>query len=658
MIYDDFKRIGEYAAAGAFEEPERSLFYRKALGLRRYYENCTLPEYTKKLLYPSGKLNFSMRIYPQYFRGLDISCDAFDDVDKPLADAFIKDFFKYHSKVPQEHSVAGNMWTHSMPNYGRIIREGLDSYTDRIGKIHDTDLREGLLHLYEGIKYYIRRCVDYLTEVGADEKLINALKKVPLGKADNIYEAIVSWNFIMYLDNCDNLGCPAKDLYEFYNGEDIVPLLENLFDNLDENDGYSMALHTDYNELTIQCLKAAKGKRRPMIELFVDENTPKEIWDAAFELVRTHGGQPAFYNPKTLLGGLRDKFKINDEDIKSFCGGGCTESMIAGKSNVGSLDAGINLLLILEKVMYDYLPKAKKFEDFYDKYISEVRAVVDNVTDMIGLSQKERALYNPVPMRTLLIDDCIDSETEFYSGGARYQWSLVNFAGTINVIDSLLVIRDIIFGDEIISADEFLKKLRENDEEFLKQCRRHPTSFGTDNPSANKLTHKLTSEIFSMLDGKKPYLGEAFLPASIQFMSQVYAGEHIGATPDGRSAGAPLCDSLGAIFGKDENGPTALLKSVSSIDMQKLLGVPVLNFNIDESWSDDVLKSLILAYMKLGGIQMQITCASEELLRNAYNHPDEHRNLVVRVGGYSEYFCRLSDELRLMVLNRTIQKKS
>ena len=87
--------------------------------------------------------------------------------------------------------------------------------------------------------------------------------KVPLGKADNIYEAVVSWNFVMYLDNCDNLGSPAKDLYDFYEGEDIVPLLENLYDNLDINNGYSMALNTEYNELTIQCLKAAKGKDVP-----------------------------------------------------------------------------------------------------------------------------------------------------------------------------------------------------------------------------------------------------------------------------------------------------------------------------------------------------------------------------------------------------------
>ena len=392
-----------------------------------------------------------------------------------------------------------------------------------------------------------------------------------------------------------------------------------------------------------------------MIELFADKNTPDEIWNTAFEVMRSQGGQPAFYNT-SLLEKLQKRFEISDTDIKGFCGGGCTESMIAGCSNVGSLDAGINLLLILEKTIYNFLAKSKTFEEFYNTYIAEVKSVVDDVTGKISLSQKERALYNPLPMRTLLIDDCIDNETEYNSGGARYKWSIVNFAGMINVIDSMLVIREFVFEDCKISAEVFCDKLRKNDECFLSECRRCKTVFGTDNNIANQFTHKLSSDIYSMLDKKKPYIGKGFIPASIQFMSQAGAGRHIGATPDGRKAGQPLCDLLGAIFGKDQKGPTALLKSVTSIDLNKVVGVPVLNFNIDEKWHNNILKALILSYMEMGGIQMQITCISEKLLREAYKNPDEHKNLVVRVGGYSEYFCRLTDELRKMILNRTIQK--
>lgn len=655
MINDKFRKIGEYAASGAFEEPERSLFYRKSLGIRRYYENCSLYPYVRGKLYPSGTKNETMKIRPHYLNGLEVNDFEVSDEARTLIEKYKSDFCRYRTKVPEQHAVAGNMFCHSIPNYGRIIREGLDSYVERIKNIKDTDLREGLIHIYEGIRCYIARCIKYLKKEKAEQRLINALEKVPFGIADNIYEAIVSWNFIMYLDNCDNLGCLAKELYPFYNGENIVDLLENLYDNLDSNDGYSMALHTDYNELTVQCLNAAKGRRRPMIELFVDKNTPEKIWDTAFEVMRSHGGQPAFYNTG-LLDKLQKRFEINDADIKCFCGGGCTESMIAGYSNVGSLDAGINLLLILEETIHKHLSNAESFEEFYNTYIAKVKKIVDDVAEKISLSQKDRALYNPLPMRTLLIDDCIDTETEYNNGGARYKWSIVNFAGMINVIDSLLVIKEFVFDDCRITAESFCGKLKHNDTAFLSECRRCGTVFGTDNNTANQFAHRLSADVYSMLDKKKPYIGEGFIPASIQFRSQVEAGKHIGATPDGRKAGQPLCDSLGAIFGKDQKGSTALLKSVTSMDLKRAVGVPVLNFNIDEKWNNNVLKALILSYMEMGGLQIQITCVSKELLQEAYKNPDEHKNLIVRVGGYSEYFCRLTEELRKMILDRTIQK--
>ena len=623
------------------------------MGLRRFYENCQLPEYTGNSLYPSGRV-----VSPHYMSGLPVNYEKVKAQDEEILKLIQKDFCCYQSSVPAEHAVAGNMYTHSMPNYERILREGFLSYIPRIEKIKDSDMREGLLHLINGIECYIKRCVAYLESVGADGNLISALKQVPMHPARDLYEAVVCWNFVLYLDGCDNLGCVASGLYPYYKGEDIIDLLENLFDNLDVNNGYTMALGMDYNPLTLQCLEAVKGKRRPMIELFVDQNTPNEIWEKAFESIRTSNGQPAFYNPQVLLGGLQKKFKnIRDEDIKKFCGGGCTEAMLAGLSNVGSIDAGINLLLILEKCIKTELVIAKDFDDFYTKYINAVKEVVDTVTTEIGNSQTERAKHNPLPMRTLLIDDCIDNGLDYNNGGARYKWSIINFAGMINVIDAMLVIRDYIFENNIFSATELIAKLEKNDKDFLVQLRNHSVSFGSDNSDANSFSNKISTDIFSMLDDKKPPFGEGFLPASIQYMTQVWAGEKVGATPDGREAGAPLCDSLAAIFGKDTKGPTALLNSVTSLNLNRALGVPVLNFNINPDFKDEVLKALILGYMKQGGIQIQITCISRELLEEAYRNPEEHKNLVVRVGGYSEYFYRLNDELKRMVIERTIQNE-
>ena len=656
MLKDDFLRLGEFAASGLYEEPDRSLFYRKSLGLRRFYENCELAVYRGESLYPSGVIAQKMNLVPQYLRGLTFFSKSLNEKAPILAEKLKEEFCVYHSTVPNEHTVAGNMFTHSMPNYERILKEGLLSYIPRIERISDTDMREGLLHVVRGIELYITRCVTYLKSVSADKMLIASLQRVPLYPAKTAYDAIVAWNFIMYLDNCDNLGCLGKGILPYYKGENLIPYLENLYDNLDKNNGYSMSLDSECPELTVQCLKAAHGKRRPMIELFVDESTPETVWEAALSTVKSGGGQPAFYNAGVLLGGLKKRFpSIRNEDLSRFCGGGCTESMLAGFSNVGSVDAGINLLLILDNVIKSSLSSATDFEAFYETYLTEIRSVVETVKKEINNSRKERAKYNPLPMRTLLIDDCIDKGLEYNSGGARYGWSIINFAGLINVIDALLAIRTLVFEKKKYKPEEIITLLQSNDSGFLHEVIGLRESFGKDIEDINDFSHKISERIFSMTETGELVFGEGFLSASIQFMSQVGAGKHIGATPDGRSAGAPLCDSLAAIFGKDTDGPTALLNSITSLDLKRALGVPVVNLNITQNFNENVLKALILGYMKQGGIQLQITYASREELLDAYEHPEHHGNLIVRVGGYSEYFNRLSDDLKRMVINRTIQ---
>ena len=647
--------LGEYAAAGLYEEPTRGLFYRKALGLRRYYEHCALLPYRGGRLYPSGATVEDMAVRPYYLWGLTAESGGLAEKHPRAAALLRAEFGRYRSTVPEEHTVAGNMYTHSMPHYERVVTEGLLSYKDRIRAMEDRDMREGLLHLVDGICRYVERCRAYLVSVSADAALIAALERVPLYPATTAYEALVAWNFTMYLDSCDNLGCLASGLLPLFRGEDLVPVLRELYENLNENNGFSMALDSTCPALTVQCLDAAQGLRRPMIELFVDEETPSEVWESAIRLLKSGGGQPAFYNGRVLLSGLLARFpSIRKEDIRRFCGGGCTESMIAGLSNVGSLDAGVNLLLILERTLHAVLPHAASFEELYGAFLSRTRDTVEQIKREINRSRKERAQYTPLPMRTLLVDDCIDRGVEYQAGGARYNWSILNFAGLINVIDSLLAVKYWVFDQKTVTAEELLSRLAENDPALLAAAISLPQSFGRDGEEVNAFAHRVSRDVFSMTEEGEVVFGEGFLSASIQFATGAAAGKRVGATPDGRAAGAPLCDSLAAIFGKDRLGPTALLGSVTSLDLGRALGVPVLNCNVTRDFPMEVLRALILGYMQKGGIQMQITYASPEELLDALEHPERHGNLVVRVGGYSEYFNRLDDGLKKMVVSRTV----
>ena len=653
-IHQRFLKIQEYYAAGLFEEPDRSIFYRKALGLRRYYEHLQIPEYNGKKLYPSGVRRVNMAVSIHYMN-MAVEWGQLRDKDSQAAEELAKsEFFRYVSTVPQEHTVAGNMYIHSMPNYERVLAEGLDGYRQRVEAMKDREMREGLLHLLDGIRCYHDRCLAYLESVDADETLIAALKVVPFRPATNIYEAILAWNYVLYLDNCDNLGSLATGLEPYYRGEDVVELLENLYDNLDENNGYSMSLGVADSPLILQCLKASAGKRRPMIELFSDGNTREEIWNQALRNVLSGCGQPAFYNRQLYLQGFREKFpQIREADIPRMCGGGCTEMMLAGVSNVGSLDAGINLLLLLERQMHSSLETAESFEDFYRDYLESVHRTATTVMEEISNSRKNRAKYCPVPMRTLLVDDCIQAERDFNDGGPRYSWSVINYAGIVNVVDSLLVIHDLVFRNRIYTPAEFLEKLENGDPNFRKQLKNHPNRFGVDCEDANSLAASFTKTVFAYLNEGKLWKGLGFLPSSIQFMAYEEAGKHIGATPCGRMAGEPIADSLSAIFGKDTKGPTAMLKSVTAMDLSSAIGTPVVNLTVNKDCDPEVLKGLIRGYLQLGGMQLQITCQSREELLAAYENPENYKNLVVRVGGYSEYFYRLSDELKKKVLERT-----
>ena len=649
-----FLNIQEYYAAGLYEEPGRSIFYRKALGLRRYFEHLQIPTYTGKKLYPSGVWQNNMAV-SSHFMNMMVDWPQLRNKDSLAADELANsEFFRYVSTVPKEHTVAGNMYIHSMPNYERVLAEGFDGYRQRIQVMEDRDMREGLLHLLDGIRCYHDRCLDYLESVHADEALIAALKVVPFQPATNIYEAILTWNYVLYLDNCDNLGSLASGLEPYFNGEDVVELLENLYDNLNDNNGYSMSLGAADSPLILQCLQASEGKRRPMIELFSGKETPDEIWNQALRNVLSGCGQPAFYNRQLYLQGFREKFpQIQEEDLARMCGGGCTEMMIAGLSNVGSLDAGINLLLLLERHMRNSLESAENFEAFYDAYLELVHETAHTVMREISNSRENRAKYCPVPMRTLLVDDCIEAERDFNDGGPRYSWSIINYAGIVNVVDSLLVIRDFVFRNRIYAPKVFLEKLDAGDPEFRKQLKNHPNRFGIDCDDGNRLAREFTKTIFDYLNEGVLWKGMGFLPSSIQFMAYEEAGSKIGATPCGRMAGEPIADSLSAIFGKDTKGPTAMLKSVTAMDLSAAIGTPVVNLTVNKNCNPEILKGLIQGYLQLGGMQLQITCQSREELLAAYENPEEHKNLVVRVGGYSEYFYRLSDELKKKILERT-----
>ena len=653
MSYELFMSINEPYAAGFFEYPERSRFFRYANAHKRYWENVPLPDYAGGRLYPNG---------PKYWPGCAVVPEPSYTfwLDYNALGAKSRDELKLMAEEAQRlhlinspHTIGGNGFTHSFPNYPRIVKEGLNSYKRRAQKLPDGDFRDGLLTVLEGIEIYHSRCLKLLKNAHAEGELIEALERVPFEPAGNLYQAMVCWNFIYYIDGCDNPGAIDAPLYELYKGEDIVSLIEEFYDNVEVNNGWSSAIGPECNELTRQCLKAIRGRRRPSMEFRVTEQTPQWAWEEAAEALISGSGQPAFYNERLYQEGLHNKFPhIPKEDLLKFNGGGCTETMLAGISNVGSLDAGINLALIFSNCMRARLKECASFEDFYRVLLEDAKKDILLTLEHISAYQKEREEYRPNPVRSLLIDDCIDKGSDFNSKGARYYWSVVNVAGLINVIDSLLAIRKWVYTKAKYRAEEFIRLLDEQNKDFLRDMKESPC-YGVDCKEADSLAAAFARDIFELFELRTPYLGGAFLPASIQFVTYADAGKCVPATPDGRAAGEALCDSVSAVHGKDVKGPTALLNSVAALPFNMALGTPVMNLRLQKEHMRCGLQGLVQGFFKQGGMQLQISCLSLEDMLDALEHPERHENLMVRIGGYSEYFNRLSEDLKREVIKRT-----
>lgn len=647
-----FYKAGEFYASGFFENPERGRFFRFAHAQRMFWENSAMPKYNGGNLYPCGQQ------YPQasgVAPGYSYTFNLFENILMQKSPELLHAMKAEKDLLPMvktRHSVGGNGFVHSIPNYKRILKEGLNAYMKRVEKIKDNELREGLMEVVDGISIYRDRALKLLNDANAPEQLCGALKKVPFEPAETLYEAVVGWNFIFYMDGCDNPGRLDADLFEFYKGEDITTLLREFFINVDNNEGYSSALGPDCNPLTLQCLKAVSGLRRPTMELRINEATPEEIWIAAAESLVSGCGQPAFYNETLYQASLAEHFPdIPKEDLLCFNGGGCTETMLAGMSNVGSIDAGINAALIFSEFMPENLEKTGSFDAFYKNLITRIQHETKTVLEEVNIYRKNRAELRPQPVRTLFIDDCIDKETDFNAGGARYGWSIVNVAGLINVIDSLLAVQTLVFEKKEYTATAFLALLTEQEPGFLARLKCCPC-FGVDDEKADNLARDFTQQVFDGFKQDIPTFGEAFLPCSIQFVTYADAGKRVGATPDGRAAGEPLCDSIGPVHGKDKKGITALLNSAAKLPQSDALGTPVLNLRLRKDHLKGTLRPMILSYFQQGGMQVQISCLSREDMLDALEHPEKHGNLIVRIGGYSEYFNRLSMELRQMVIQR------
>jgi formate C-acetyltransferase len=305
------------------------------------------------------------------------------------------------------------------------------------------------------------------------------------------------------------------------------------------------------------------------------------------------------------------------------------------------------------------------FDDLYAAYVTQLRHFLEIKLRGNQFIERTYATQMPAPFLSVLTDDCVKRGVDYNAGGARYNNTYVQFVGLGSLTDSLSAVQQFCFDEPASKHGQLplgkLVAVLDADfggEESLRQRLLNKThKYGNDDDYADDLTVRLFDTCFDLLDGRPDTKGGRYRIEMLPTTCHVYFGNVTGATPDGRHARRPLSEGISPVQGADRHGPTAVIKSAGKMDHLKAGGTLLnLKFTPTLVASDDGVDkwaNLVRSYFKMDGHHIQFNVVRADTLRQAQASPDEHRDLIVRVAGYSDYFCDLSKELQEEIIERT-----
>jgi trans-4-hydroxy-L-proline dehydratase len=269
----------------------------------------------------------------------------------------------------------------------------------------------------------------------------------------------------------------------------------------------------------------------------------------------------------------------------------------------------------------------------------------------------------PAPFLSLITDDCIESCRDYNAGGARYNTSYIQGVGIGTLTDCFAAIDHLVFERQEVDLPHLLEQLENNfaGSELLQlRLRNKPPKWGNDDDRADQFMSRAFDMFYDAVEGVPNQRGGLYHINMLPTTCHVYFGSVIGATPDGRSAAAPLSEGISPVQGMDRGGPVAILQSAAKMDHVRtggtLLNMKFLPQVLAGELGLSRLGDLIRSYFTLGGHHIQFNVVDSETLRRAQADPDSNRGLIVRVAGYSDYFCDLPESLQEEIIARTEQR--
>ncbi|MBN2206454.1 MAG: glycyl radical protein [Candidatus Aminicenantes bacterium] len=412
---------------------------------------------------------------------------------------------------------------------------------------------------------------------------------------------------------------------------------------------------------------------QPSSSVQISRRNPDRFVRRAIEILKTGFGQPSFFNADLIVEELLRQGKTL-EDARRGGSSGCVEVGVFGRENY-NLTGYFNLPKILEITLNDGVdPRTGKaiglrtgdpasfasFDVLLDAYARQVRRFVDIKIRGNAVIERIYAEYMPTPYLSLLIDDCIARGRDYHDGGARYNTSYIQGVGLGTISDALTALRYHVFDKKTVAFKDVLRALGRNFKgaETLRQRLLHKTpKYGNDDDYADDSMKRVFELYYDAVNGRPNTKGGVYRINLLPTTVHVYFGMVSGATPDGRKAGEPLSEGVSPVQGADRQGPTAVLSSVAKMDHVRTGGTLLNQKFTPQLLSDgrgvDGLLALVRSYFKLDGHHIQFNVVSADILRDAQRHPDQYRDLIVRVAGYSDYFIDLGRTLQDEIIRRT-----
>jgi formate C-acetyltransferase len=558
------------------------------------------------------------------------------------------------------------------PNYERVIKNGLlkerenadeygkrsiDAILELVGryreeaiKIGRTDVADVLkkvpaygaetfreaLQAFRIIHYSLWLEGNYHNTVGRFDKYAYPYLKADLEKGaiteDEAYDLVVDFFLSFNKDSDTYVGVQQGD-----NGQSMV------LGGMDENG------NEVFNLLSKMCLKASEELKMidPKINLRVNKNTPIEIYELGSRLTKAGLGFPQYSNDDIVIDGLK-KLGYSEKDARDYVVAACWEFIIpkvgADVANIGAL----SFPKVVDTVLHRDLKNCTAFEEFENCMKAEIKKSCDEICDNI-----KDLWFVPSPFMNICMD------CDIYTGG-KYNNFGIHGSGVATAADSLEVIRKYVFEEKSVTAEELIEAVDsdfEKHSELLPKFRFETPKMGNDIDEVDELAVKLLDWFADGLEGRQNCRGGAFRAGTGTAMYYLWHANEIGASPDGRRKGEPFGTNFSASLFAKINGPFSVVKSFTKPHYERAIngGPLTLEFHNSMFTDDDCVKKvamLVKTFIDMGGHQLQLNAVNMEAMKDAQINPEKHKQLVVRIWGWSAYFVELDKEYQDHVMKR------